>query len=107
MPTRIIPLDSTYPKRSFRITIDGVSYVFRMRWNNRMERWIISISDSSDTLIVAGLVLNTRTDIAGQFRHLPIPQGLLLILHMKKELFDPDFESLDADAILTYSVVEE
>lgn len=104
MGTVVIPLSSQYPKQSFRVTLDGNSYVFRMRWNKRLDRWMLSISDSSDSMLVSGIPCCVRTDLLAQFRHLALPKGLLMFFNLKDKNVEPDYESIDADVILTYSV---
>ena len=104
MNTLVIPLSSQYPKHSFRVQLDGTPYIFRMRWNKRIDRWMLSISDSSDNMIVSGINCCVRTDLLAQYKHLKVPQGLLMFYNLKDKNVEPQYESIDADVILSYTV---
>lgn len=72
-----IPMSPTQHWYSFRIALSQAIYTLDIRYNIRVDRWILSIYDSAQNPIVMGLPLLVGRDIIGQYATLALPPGPL------------------------------
>lgn len=74
-----LPLSNDVPWYTFQTTLAGTQYTFVLRFNTRMNRWLMDILDATaSTTLIAGLPLLIERDIAGQYAYVTgIPQGTL------------------------------
>lgn len=49
-----VPTSTTIPAYRQRVTLDGVTFVFRFRFNTRINSWLIDIFREDDTPVVVG-----------------------------------------------------
>ena len=58
-----IPVDNTRSDFKIRTELDDVTYLLRIYWNTRQERWHLSISDADENPLLMGipLVADTRS----------------------------------------------
>lgn len=68
MTAYTIPVSNQYPWHKFRVTLSGVVYTLRFRFNNRSNRWEMDIADASDTDILDGIPLLIESDLTYQYR---------------------------------------
>ncbi len=71
---------NTYPSFFTDVILDDETYRFKCSWNTRGEFWALSIYNTEDVLIVAGIKLVVGYDLLRTCRHLDVPQGLLIII---------------------------
>lgn len=76
----LLPFASNSPWYTFLVTLAGTQYTLVMRYNTRMDRWCLDIGDALGNVLVAGLPVLINTDVAGQYRYLEIPQGVIFFL---------------------------
>lgn len=72
-----IPARNDLPFYSFRCTLTGVIYTLQMKYNTRMQRWIMDINDSNGNQIFSGAPILIDLDIFGQYTTLAIPVGVI------------------------------
>jgi len=72
-----IPMSSNHHWFTFRITLSQAIYMLDIRYNIRVDRWILSIYDAAQNPIVMGLPLLVTRDIIGQYVSLALPPGPL------------------------------
>lgn len=75
-----LPLDQTVPWYEFRITLSSVRYTLTVRYNPRMDRWIMDVGDAAGAPIALGLVLLNNRPLLSQYVTLPLPPGPMAVL---------------------------
>jgi hypothetical protein len=76
----VIPLNQQQLWYTFSITLSQVLYNFEVRYNIRMARWILTISDAAQNVVVAGIPLLIDRDLLGQYYlTYAIPSNPLLV----------------------------
>jgi hypothetical protein len=69
----LVPFTADDSAYTFECALNGVSYRFDVRWNERGLFWAFDLyRGSDDTLIVAGLPILLGDDILGAYRYLGI-----------------------------------
>lgn len=99
----IIPAVPGEPFQEQTTTLDGIPYVLRFDWIQRIQRWSFSIlSVSGEPLLMTkGLVLGA--DLLRQSKHDPrLPQGVLLVLDTEGKNADPGLFTLGRRHLLAY-----
>lgn len=75
---------------SIRTTLDGKEYNFHFLWNQRVERWNLSIKDDADTLLVGSITLVSNWPLLRGYRADPnVPPGELLVLDASADKTPP------------------
>lgn len=74
----IIPLKNNVFFYKFRINLSSVLYTLQFRYNGRMNRWIMDVSDAAGNQIVSGLPLLIKRNLAGQYVTLSLPPGIFI-----------------------------
>ena len=65
------PIDQT-----FRISLSGKTYVFRLMWNVAATAWMLDIGNFSGTPILSGIPLITGVDLLSPFPYVEFGGGL-------------------------------
>lgn len=71
----VYPTNVTYPWYQFRTALSGVVYTITLRYNPRMQRWIMDIADASNNPIQMGLPVLINRSVAGQYVTVGLPPG--------------------------------
>jgi hypothetical protein len=74
-----IPIETNDASFKIRTKLASADYVLKIYWNDRCERWHISIHDANEIPILAGVPLNIDTDILARFRNPALPPGILML----------------------------
>lgn len=86
-----------YPDQTYTVTLDGVDYDIRLRWNTRDESWQMFIGLSGDPATVTFKVVN-GLDLLAPYRHLEaIPDGQLYLVDNVKVNGRPGFSDTGID----------
>lgn len=73
-----LPFANDVPWYSFLSTLAGTQYTFVMRFNTRMNRWLLDIEDVSGNVLIAGLPVLINRNMNGQYTYnVSIPQGTI------------------------------
>ncbi len=63
-----IPIPTPVPPHvSVEVTLDGVAYEVRLRWNERGERWFFSLFDAEGQSLAPGRALVLDFPLLGRF----------------------------------------
>ncbi len=76
MSFEILPARNDLPWYRFKITLDDVIYTLKIRYNTRMQRWILDIADGSNVDLVTGLPILLERNIAGQYVFSGLPESV-------------------------------
>jgi hypothetical protein len=60
--------------------LDGINYLLGFRYNQREDRWYLSISEESGTPIITGIKLVCNWPLTGGFHDARLPPGVLTVL---------------------------
>ena len=94
-----IPL-APEPQR-LAISLGGVDYVLKLRYNARLELWILDVADAEEHQLVSGIPLVTGVDLLGQYRHLGFKGAL--IAYEKDSDGSPTFDTLGVTGGLVFA----
>lgn len=78
--------------QTFAIALSGVIYRLRIRYNSRLDLWMIDIADSDGKSMLRGLPMVTGCDLLAQYHHLGF-QGALVVYNADGDA-PPDFAGL-------------
>lgn len=90
------------PDYDFNVTLTGVRYNLHVRYNLRMDRWLLDIADAAGNLVVAGIVLLIQRSLTGQYTTLALPPGPLLAADLSGQNLQPTEASFLTDHALIY-----
>jgi hypothetical protein len=77
-----IPIpDTAYS--SEQVTLNGQTFIFTFRYNERSERWKLDIEDSFENLIIAGLTLVENISLTSHLNLLDIFDGDLYCVKLE------------------------
>lgn len=71
----IVPARNDLPSYRFKINLSGAIFTLRLRYNSRMDRWILDIADPTNNDILNGLPILVERDLAGRFVISGLPLG--------------------------------
>lgn len=86
-----IPLQAASQK--FSITLAQVAYVVVVRWNPRMQSWVIDMLDASEAPILEGVPLVTGADLLEPYRYLGFGGAMIVQTDHDQDAV-PTFENL-------------
>lgn len=98
----LIPARNDLPWYQFKITLSGVIYTLVFRYNNRMQRWILDVSDPSGNPIITGLVVLIGRFITAQYVTLALPPGPLFAIDNTGQDSQPTVYSFGVQNSLAY-----
>lgn len=100
-----MPLRNDVPWYQFKVTLSGVVYTVRARFNKRMNRWMLDFADPSNNDILLGLPLLLERDLSGRFVMIGLPPGLMFILDNTNQGTQPTRYSFGTTHTLFYQDV--
>jgi hypothetical protein len=100
-----LPVVQEGPHFSFNCELDGVTYGFSFRWNDRDSAWFLDIADGGGTPMLSGirvvinlLLLRAIRGVSG----LALPPGDLIALDTTGQGLDAAFEDLGRRVQILY-----
>ena len=97
----LVPLQPT--PQLFDISLAGVTYYLKLRWNAPNQSWVLDIMDSNQNGIVTGIPLVTGTDLLAPYGYLNFGGSLVVQSNNNPDLV-PDFNSLGTTGNLYFVV---
>lgn len=95
-----IPFNRANRNYSAQATLDGINYAFRIRYNRRMDSWVMDIKDQ-----VYGILIIGGVDLLGQHKHKDVPQGEMRVLDVEGLGRDPALDNFGDSVIISYESV--
>lgn len=97
-----LPVDKDLPWFRFRVALTKVTYTLEMRYNTRMDRWILHILDAVGQPILMGIPLLRRRNVIGQYPTLALPPGGILAMDDSGKQLEATVSSFLIDHRLLY-----
>lgn len=110
MAIQVIPTSSDSAYYEQRTRLDGKDYTLQFAWNQREERWHVSLLDESDEPIVRSIKVLANWPMLRDHRHDDrVPPGELVAVDLTGNNGPPLFDELGIGARceLTYFDAEE
>lgn len=73
-----IPVATDTPLYTQRVTLDGIEYVLKFDWNDRENRWYLSLYDVSETPLATGIKIVSNWPLLRRFTSANMPPGSLM-----------------------------
>lgn len=73
-----LPVRNDAPHFDFFTNLDGERYGFEFKWNEREERWYMSVLDSSGTDLLSGRKVVVGLSLIGRFSSSALPPGRIM-----------------------------
>lgn len=88
-----------------QVTLDGVVYTLGLRYNARMDRWVLDIKDAADDDLVIGLPLLNGVPLSYKWigTMTGLPPGNFLLVDETDQDRSPGKDDLGDDLKLVYS----
>lgn len=97
-----IPVNADQADLKLRTELEGITYVLRIYWNTRAERWFIEILDADENPMLMGTPLNVDTDFLSRFRIEGLMPGILILYDAGEENQEATRDSLGDRHLLLY-----
>lgn len=80
-----IPLRNDVPSYQFRSELDSTTYTILIRYNSRMDRWVMDLNTENNTPLITGIILVLGTSLLARFQIDGIPEGDLFLINIENE----------------------
>ncbi len=109
MSTLEMPVRSDLPAYQFQIDLEEKIYTLAFKWNDRKERWVMSILTSEGVEVLMGIVLLTDVAIVDQYLNISVemPPGRFFVIDETGEGKNPGIDDLGNDIKLFYLTSDE
>ncbi|RYF52441.1 MAG: hypothetical protein EOO38_00080 [Cytophagaceae bacterium] len=97
-----VPLGVNLPWYAFDMTLDGVGYHLEMAYQNRSDRWALSIGNAASTPVIQSVPILIDRDLLRIYHHLPVPPGLLMCIDTTGKQQQPTLGSFLTTHVLYY-----
>jgi len=97
-----MPLRADIPAYSFQLNLEGNLYNWKIRYNERMGRWLMDILDENKITLIAGIPIQTRFSLLSRFKNPDLPPGYFIAVDESGENKQPSREDLGNDVKLFY-----
>lgn len=97
-----IPIHSNKSHYTFDTVIEDKELSFKLRFNTRMNRWIMDILDIAQDPIFTGIPVHINLDLLGNFYDKRFPKGMLIAKNFTDKNVEPTRENLGTDVKLFF-----
>ena len=99
-----LSVSSEFPKFRFNTELDEETFIFSFRLNERMDRWVMSIFDATETPLIMGIpVLLGIPSFYDQFKNPALPKGRLFPINPESANTEAGSEDLGKSVFIYYS----
>lgn len=89
------------------VTLDGVRYRLRARWNGSVRGWFLDLRLADGTALVLGKGLRVGADVlASKAYDSRVPPGVLFVLPLQDPRADPGLDAWGSTHVLKYNPVD-
>lgn len=98
-----LPVSFEFPKFRFNTELDEEVFIFSFRLNERMNRWVMSIYDATETPLVTGIPVLLGVPFYEQFKNPDLPKGRLFAINPESANVEAGSEDLGKSVFIFYS----
>lgn len=98
-----IPTSTSNVHYTQSVQLSGVIYQLEMRYNTRMQRWVLNVADVIGRNIICGIVMLTGRNLVGQYKTLSLPPGTLFCHRDGQTPLEPTLGSFLVDTRFLYA----
>lgn len=102
MTQRIMPVLGDVPAFEFQCDLEDKTYGFEFNWNDRAQRWFMTIRDSLGNDLISGIKLLSGQILNRQYVGDDLPPGLFVLIDTGGEDKIPDQKDLGERILLAY-----
>lgn len=102
MATLLLPVRHDVPYSDFEVELEGRSYTFETRWNERAGAWFLTVKDTAGVVLVAGRKMVLGAGLLGRSPDARLPPGGLLLVDTSGTEIDPGRDDLGERVVLAY-----
>lgn len=103
----LLPIDQQTSHFTFSTELEGVSYSFSFRWNDRDGAWFMGIGDGSGNPLVAGIKVLLGVALLGRRPAPGLPPGNIIVIDTTDQDIDAAYEDLGRRIQLYYLTTDE
>lgn len=103
MAIKKIPVSFNSPDFNFQIELDLVVFGFRFIWNERTNRFSLSITTEEGVELVSGITVVTNWKLLARFKDSRLPLGQLFTADMTGGSTEPDPVTFGDTVLLCYN----
>lgn len=75
-----IPLVSSESRFKIRTILDAIEVILKIDWNDRAQRYQLSVYDANENALAEGLCMNVDTEIMNRYTIEGLPKGMLTLI---------------------------
>lgn len=102
MATLILPAHHAAPYYDFEVELEGRSYAFAFRWNERAGAWFMTVHDAAGIILVAGRKVVLGASLLGRSRNPALPPGGLVAIDTSGADIDAGRDDLGERVLVVY-----
>lgn len=104
MPVFIIPVSDTLTNYEFEVSLDGVIFQLRLKFNNRSQAWFMDLFDANGVALRSGIRLVSDWFPLRLFQGEGRPaRDMLTIAIADQGISAPNEDQLGVDVLLVYN----
>lgn len=101
----VLPIRNDIPHQTFSTELEGVTYGFEFRWNDRASAWFCTIKTAEEETIVSNRKVVLNRPLFIRFTDERLPPGPIIALDTSGQDLAPGLEDLGPDGrVLVYYV---
>jgi hypothetical protein len=94
-----LPVRSDLPSYEFTVDLELTNYIFKLRFNVRLDRWIVAVYDEEGEPVLAGVPVQTNLHLFRQYPLTTLPPGAFIAHDDQGFDADPDIDALLGDRV--------
>lgn len=102
-----VPLQTSVPSFTQRTSLDGVTFEFEIRWNERESAWYMAIADADGVALRSGVRMAVRWPLLKSVADARRPGGELYLLDIDESGAEAGFDDLGVRTLLFYITAAE
>jgi hypothetical protein len=102
MAIKEIAVISSLPNYEFKTDLDSVTYILALRYNSRMDRWIMDIKTEDDDPIIMGRPILLGVSLLAQYVDPRLPDGDIFAINLGTTIQEAGKEDLGSNVLLLY-----
>lgn len=102
-----MPVRSDFKSYELTLTLNSVVFILRFYFNTRLNSWVMQLKDSTGTVILGGVPVQTNVSIIAQYIYDNFPLGEVVPIDETGEERNPGEEDLGNDIKMIYVEPDE